>query len=67
MGILSTMKNLKNSNESYNETNSVNKQPQVLRYSTKDLFGGNNEIVICHKGDLYRIRITRNDKLIMNK
>ncbi len=40
-------------------------QPQL--FSSLELFGNNNEIMICHKGEIYRIKITRNDKLIMNK
>jgi hemin uptake protein HemP len=36
-------------------------------YESPELFGKLNEIMIRHKGDIYRIRITRNDKLIMNK
>ena len=31
------------------------------------LFKGVQEIRILHKGDLYRLRITRNDKLILTK
>lgn len=31
------------------------------------LFGGAKEIVIRHRGDDYRLRITRNDKLILTK
>lgn len=36
-------------------------------YESPQLFGSNNEIQINHEGELYRIRITRNGKLIMNK
>jgi hemin uptake protein HemP len=31
------------------------------------LFQGAQEILIRHKGDLYHLRITRNDKLILTK
>ncbi|OQY07575.1 MAG: hypothetical protein B6I25_01560 [Planctomycetales bacterium 4572_13] len=31
------------------------------------LFGKSNEIMIRHEGAVYRLRITRNGKLIMNK
>ncbi len=40
-------------------------EPKV--YESPQLFGNNKEIQINHKGELYRIRITRNGKLIMNK
>lgn len=40
-------------------------KPKV--YESPQLFGSNNEIQISHEGKLYRIRITRNGKLIMNK
>ena len=35
--------------------------------SAELLFGGAKEIVIRHQGDTYRLRITRNDKLILTK
>ena len=35
--------------------------------SAEHLFGGAKEIVIRHQGDNYRLRITRNDKLILTK
>ncbi|MEO8686489.1 MAG: hemin uptake protein HemP [Devosia sp.] len=31
------------------------------------LFAGNNELVILHNGTPYRLRITRQDKLILTK
>ncbi|KKB10695.1 hypothetical protein VE25_16725 [Devosia geojensis] len=31
------------------------------------LFDGRSEIIIVHKGGRYRLRITRQDKLILNK
>lgn len=31
------------------------------------LFQGGQEILISHKGDHYRLRITKNGKLILNK
>lgn len=35
--------------------------------STEMLFRGAQEILIVHKGEQYRLRITRNDKLILTK
>lgn len=40
-------------------------QPDTV--SAELLFGGAKEIVIHHQGDTYRLRITRNDKLILTK
>ena len=38
-----------------------------LRYTTCDLFKGQSEIHIEHKGARYRLRITRSGGLILNK
>ncbi|MBA3448103.1 MAG: hemin uptake protein HemP [Pseudaminobacter sp.] len=37
------------------------------RFSSAELFGGATEIVITHKGAVYRMKITRQGKLILNK
>ncbi len=37
------------------------------RYSSYDLFGSKREIIIEHKGHVYRLQITRQDKLILTK
>ncbi|MGF1642296.1 MAG: hemin uptake protein HemP [Thiotrichales bacterium] len=36
-------------------------------YSTAELFGADAEIVIDHQGQTYRLRITRQNKLILTK
>lgn len=36
-------------------------------YSSQNLFGSTNEIGIEHEGFFYRLRITRQGKLILNK
>lgn len=38
-----------------------------LQIDTKDLFQTQNEIIITHRGETYRLRITSNDKLILTK
>jgi hemin uptake protein HemP len=38
-----------------------------LRLSSRDLFRGQREVVIVHAGHEYVLRITRADKLILNK
>lgn len=34
---------------------------------SRDLFGSENEILISHDGAIYRMKITRQGKLILNK
>ncbi|OJF96932.1 hemin uptake protein HemP [Pararhizobium antarcticum] len=34
---------------------------------SRDLFRGDNEILIAHDGSIYRMKITRQGKLILNK
>jgi hemin uptake protein HemP len=38
-----------------------------MRLSSRDLFCGRRELVIEHQGQEYRLKLTRNDKLILNK
>ncbi len=40
-------------------------QPAV--FSSQALFGGQRELLIMHNGEAYRLRITRQDKLILTK
>lgn len=39
----------------------------VRRTTTEDLLKGGNELIIAHRGEEYRLRITSNGKLILNK
>ena len=41
--------------------------PTKAGIPTQQLFQGHQEIVIDHKGESYRLRITKNDKLILTK
>ena len=36
-------------------------------FTTEELFGGATEIGIAHQGLVYRLRITRQGKLVLNK
>lgn len=45
---------------------SASKAPQA-RLQSKELFGRAQEIVIEHAGDEYRLRLTRQGKLILTK
>lgn len=45
-------------------------QPRIAarpRLKSEDLFRGTQELIIEHQGQEYRLRLTRNDKLILNK
>ena len=35
--------------------------------SSTDLLGGQDEVMIQHNGSIYRLRLTRQDKLILTK
>ena len=37
------------------------------RLRSEDLFRTSHELIIEHQGQEYRLRLTRNDKLILNK
>lgn len=50
------------------ENNGESKEtPQDKRLVTESLFQGRNEVLILHQGMEYRLRITKNDKLILTK
>ena len=42
-------------------------QPAAKTVSSEALFNGAHEIGIAHAGSLYRLKITRQGKLILNK
>jgi hemin uptake protein HemP len=39
----------------------------VIRIASADVFRGQREVVIVHRGQEYRLHITRADKLILTK
>ncbi|MGB0956258.1 MAG: hemin uptake protein HemP [Panacagrimonas sp.] len=41
--------------------------PSRTRLHSDQLFAHGNELIIEHRGEEYRLRLTRNDKLILNK
>ena len=41
--------------------------PLVRRVESETLFEGGREVVIVHHGQVYRLRITKSDKLILTK
>lgn len=49
------------------EKNSPNSNEPRLKMDTKELFKTEHEIIITHRGEDYRLRITSNDKLILTK
>lgn len=42
-------------------------QPRVLVIDSRQLFGQSKEIRLRHRGEEYRLRITRQGKLILTK
>lgn len=40
---------------------------EPARIEAARLFGAQREVVIVHRGEAYRLRITRQDKLILTK
>lgn len=46
---------------------STRREPAKLRLRSEDLFRNNHELIIEHRGEEYRLKLTRNDKLILNK
>lgn len=66
-----------NSHFSVNDTNSHFAEQRRMRPSqglasvrtiaSEDLFRGSHEIAINHSGAIYRLKITRQGKLILNK
>lgn len=45
----------------------VVRPPAERRVSSGTLFGDDREVVIVHHGQMYRLRITKADKLILTK
>lgn len=43
----------------------INEAP--LTFNSEDLFQGRKEILVRHGEEVYKMRITRNGKLILNK
>ena len=41
--------------------------PSIPRINVNDLLGHGRELIIVHKNAEYRLRLTRNDKLILTK
>lgn len=41
--------------------------PAIPRIDVNDLLGRGRELIIVHKNAEYRLRLTRNDKLILTK
>ncbi len=39
----------------------------IKLFSSEDLFGNGNEVLIQHRGEQYHLRLTRNNKLILTK
>jgi len=44
-----------------------NAQPVIREFDLSELMHGDKEIHIRHAGEIYRLRLTKNDKLILQK
>lgn len=42
-------------------------QPRLKTISSNELFQGTREVLITHQDEVYRLRLTRQDKLILTK
>lgn len=52
---------------SVKEIDTTSSDEPLQTYKSQQLFGSKNEIGIQHDGALYRLKITRQGKLILNK
>ena len=43
------------------------KQDATLVLQSRDLFAGRSEVLIIHEGEVYRMRLTKNNRLILTK
>jgi len=43
------------------------REPPKPRLRSEDLFRSHHELIIEHRGEEYRLKLTCNDKLILNK
>lgn len=57
----------KDDDEATVEPNAAPSTEKLPQYDTETLFAGRREIVIHHAGAAYRMKITRQGKLILNK
>lgn len=57
----------RDSSGSANAVNDGDFDVNLREYDTKTLFMGDREIVINHCGSAYRMKITKQGKLILNK
>lgn len=51
----------------FSATSRANTSDSRLRLRSCDLFKAGSELIIEHRGEEYRLKLTRNDKLILNK
>ncbi|MEJ2611926.1 MAG: hemin uptake protein HemP [Candidatus Thiodiazotropha sp.] len=54
-------------NDQTRQTNASRPPSAQIHFDTHELFQGRQELLIQHAGQLYRLRITRQNKLILTK
>lgn len=47
--------------------NAANGSNEVERWQSSELFRHNRRLIIEHRGEAYCLRLTRNERLILNK
>ncbi|MBM80453.1 MAG: hypothetical protein CMJ78_07660 [Planctomycetaceae bacterium] len=50
-----------------NDASESGQSASVRQIKAEELFGPHNQVLIEHRGEIYTLRITKNDKLILNK
>ncbi len=60
--------NVNNKDVEHDKSIKTNLQKNLLsHYKSSELFQGNDELIIVHEQEQYRLRITRHGKLILTK
>ncbi|VAX37955.1 hypothetical protein MNBD_PLANCTO02-1633 [hydrothermal vent metagenome] len=49
------------------QMNRIEKQEALRHFASEELFRGTKEVLIDHAGEQYRLRLTKNGKLILHK
>lgn len=53
--------------QAFSTAHTARTTPSKPRLRSEDLFRSGSELIIEHRGEEYRLKLTRNDKLILNK
>lgn len=56
-----------NPNDAVAEAAATPPAPPLSEINSEDLFKGAREVLIRHRDEIYRLRLTKNDRLILHK